>query len=65
MIKMASTKTRANTSALGRREEIKEIIEEALEPIKSELANLPGKEYFDDVIDKLSTKVNENCSCWT
>ena len=59
VIKMASTKTRANTSALGRREEIKEIIEEALEPIKSELANLPGKEYFDDVIDKLSTKVNE------
>ena len=46
---MASAKIRASASALGRREEIKEIIEEALEPIKSENANLPGKKYFDDV----------------
>ena len=45
---MASTKTCANTSALGWGEEI---IKEALERIKSEIANLPGKKYFDAVID--------------
>lgn len=51
---MAYTKTRETTSALGRREEIKGIIEEALE-----ILNLPGKKYLDEVIDKVTTKVNE------
>ncbi len=55
---MASTKTRANTSALGRREELKEIIEEVLAPIKSEIANLPDQKYLDDVIDEVTTAIN-------
>ena len=55
---MALTKTRANTSAVGRRDEIKDIIEEALEPIKNKIASLPGKEYLDEITTKIN-KINE------
>ena len=56
---MVSTKTRGNTSALGQRDEIKDIIEEALQLIKEEIASLPGKEYLDEIIHKITNKVNE------
>ena len=55
---MALTKTRASTSAVGRRDEIKDIIEEALEPSKNKIASLPGKECLDEITTKIN-KINE------
>ena len=38
---------------------LKDILEKALEPVKNEIAILPGKKYLGEIIDKVTTKANE------
>ena len=41
------------------RDDIKGIIEQALEPVKAELQSLPSKEYFDEVINRLEGRLRD------
>ena len=40
-------------------EDIKELIVDALNPLREDLASLPDKTYIDNVVDKLMTQINE------
>ena len=45
--------------------QLKDVIEEALAPIRKDVANLPNSDYIDAVIEKLSTKLEERFEAQT